>query len=125
MNNFCPFKDIITIDTIRGQTHIIHSSNSSIFKTQVHALFPPAIVVNITDPTTPRTNNVNFNKYLYSSLDSNESNVAQAKKLGLEALTTNIYSDTLLDNIELNDVGYLMALTGNTDINKYAINKFG
>lgn len=58
-------------------------------------------------------------------IDSNESNVAQAKKLGLEALTTNIYSDTLLDNIELNDVGYLMALTGNTDINKYAINKFG
>ena len=29
-----------------------------------------------------------------------------------------------MDNIELNDVGYLMALTGNSDINKYAINKF-
>jgi len=29
-----------------------------------------------------------------------------------------------MDNIELNDVGYLMAMTGSPDINKYAINKF-
>ncbi|WP_044401151.1 sodium:proton antiporter [Lacinutrix sp. Hel_I_90] len=58
-------------------------------------------------------------------IDSNPSNIAKAKELGLEALTTNIYSDTLMDNIELNDVGYLMALTGSNDINKYAINKFG
>jgi NhaP-type Na+/H+ or K+/H+ antiporter len=57
-------------------------------------------------------------------IDSNQSNIAKAKELGLEALSTNIYSDTLLDNIELNDVGYLMALTGSPDINKYAINKF-
>ncbi|MFH4969291.1 cation:proton antiporter [Gaetbulibacter sp. M240] len=58
-------------------------------------------------------------------IDSNEKNIEKARELGLEALTTNIYSDTLLDNIELNDMGYLMALTGNTDINKYAIDKFG
>lgn len=58
-------------------------------------------------------------------IDSNEKNIEKARDLGLEALTTNIYSDTLMDNIELNDMGYLMALTGNTDINKYAINKFG
>ena len=57
-------------------------------------------------------------------IDSNQSNIAKAKELGLEAFSTNIYSDTLMDNIELSDVGYLMALTGNTDINKYAINKF-
>ena len=29
-----------------------------------------------------------------------------------------------MNNIELNDVGYLMALTGNGDINDYAINRF-
>ncbi|WP_411766189.1 cation:proton antiporter [Winogradskyella sp. A3E31] len=58
-------------------------------------------------------------------IDSNQSNVAKAKELGLEAITTNIYSDNLIDNIELNDVGYLMALTGNAEINRYAINKFG
>jgi hypothetical protein len=44
--------------------------------------------------------------------------------MGLEAFTANIYSDSLTDNIELNDVGYLMALTGNSEINKYAIRKF-
>lgn len=57
-------------------------------------------------------------------IDSNEKNISKAKELGLEAISTNIYSDTLMDNIELNDIGYLMALTGNSDINKFAINKF-
>jgi NhaP-type Na+/H+ or K+/H+ antiporter len=58
-------------------------------------------------------------------IDSNQSNINKAKELGLEAFTTNIYSDTLMDNIELNDIGYLMALTGSSEINKFAINKFG
>ncbi|MBP93455.1 sodium/proton antiporter, CPA1 family [Bizionia echini] len=57
-------------------------------------------------------------------IDSNQSNIAKASELGLEALNTNIYSDKLMDNIELNDMGYIMALTGSSDINKYAINKF-
>ncbi len=57
-------------------------------------------------------------------IDNNQSNIDKASKLGLEALSANIYSDTLTDNIELNDIGYLMALTGNSDINKYAIDKF-
>ena len=57
-------------------------------------------------------------------IDSNEKNIEKAKELGLEAISTNIYSDNLMDNIELSDVGYIMALTGNPDINKFAINKF-
>ena len=57
-------------------------------------------------------------------IDSNQNNINKAKDLGLDALNANIYSETLTDNIELNDVGYLMALTGNNDINKYAITKF-
>jgi len=57
-------------------------------------------------------------------IDSNHANIAKAKGMGLEALTTDIYTENLEDNIELNDIGYLMALTGNADINKYAINKF-
>ncbi|QKX04669.1 sodium:proton antiporter [Aquimarina sp. TRL1] len=57
-------------------------------------------------------------------IDSNRENVKKAKNLGLEAIEGNIYSDQLKDNIELNDIGYLMALTGNSDINKYAIDKF-
>ena len=57
-------------------------------------------------------------------IDNNQSNIDKAKKMGLEAMTANIYSDTLTDNIELNDMGYLMALTGNSDINTFAIEKF-
>jgi NhaP-type Na+/H+ or K+/H+ antiporter len=70
-------------------------------------------------------------KYLFENgrhvvlIDSNESNINNAKKLGLEAFTSNIYSDNLADNIELNDVGFLLALTGNSEINKYAITKYG
>lgn len=58
-------------------------------------------------------------------IDNNSMNIEKAKKLGIEGIAMNIYSDSLTDNIELNDVGYLMALTGNSDINKYAVNKFG
>jgi NhaP-type Na+/H+ or K+/H+ antiporter len=57
-------------------------------------------------------------------IDSNLTNIANARERGLEAINTNIYSENLEDNIELNDVGFLMALTGSSDINKYAINKF-
>ncbi len=57
-------------------------------------------------------------------IDNNRTNIAKAKNLGLEALNVNIYSDNLSDNLELNDVGYLMALTGNSDINQFAINRF-
>ncbi|MEO9512850.1 MAG: sodium:proton antiporter [Flavobacteriaceae bacterium] len=57
-------------------------------------------------------------------IDNNQTNVEKAQSLGLEAMTANIYSDSLTDNIELNDMGYLIALTGNTDINTFALNKF-
>ncbi len=57
-------------------------------------------------------------------IDNNQINIEKANQIGLEAFTANIYADNLTDNIELNDVGYLMALTGNSDINKYAIDKF-
>ncbi|MEO6347025.1 MAG: sodium:proton antiporter [Aquaticitalea sp.] len=57
-------------------------------------------------------------------IDNNQSNVLKAKEMGLEAINSNIYSDSLGDNIELSDVGYVIALTGNADINQFAINKF-
>ncbi|MFT4832595.1 MAG: NhaP-type Na+/H+ or K+/H+ antiporter [Psychroserpens sp.] len=57
-------------------------------------------------------------------IDNNQSNIDKAKKMGLEAIAADIYSDTLTDNIELNDMGFLMALTGNSDINTFAIKKF-
>ena len=57
-------------------------------------------------------------------VDSNSYNIEKAKERGLEAIEESIYSDSLMNNIELNDVGYLMALTGNGDINDYAIKRF-
>ena len=62
-------------------------------------------------------------------VDSNQLNINRAKELGLEAFTADIYEDELSDNIELNDVGYLLAMTGNEEINKQALirlkNHFG
>lgn len=57
-------------------------------------------------------------------MDNNGDNVMKARDLGLDAIAGSVYEDDLFNNIELNDVGYLMAITGNSDINKTAINKF-
>ena len=57
-------------------------------------------------------------------VDNNFSNIRKAKELGIDALEGSVYSDDLLNNIELSDIGYLMAITGNSDINKTAIEKF-
>ncbi|WP_420401374.1 cation:proton antiporter [Flagellimonas sp.] len=57
-------------------------------------------------------------------IDNNQANIEKAQRLGLEAMTADIFSDSLADNIELNDMGFLLALTGNSDINEFAIEKF-
>ena len=57
-------------------------------------------------------------------IDSNKNFIEQASKDGLEALNVDIYDGDLTDNIELNDVGYLIALTGSDMVNKYALNSF-
>lgn len=58
-------------------------------------------------------------------VDSNQANVTQAQELGLEAFTANIYAEDLAADIELSDVGYLLALTGSAEVNKQAISRFG
>ena len=58
-------------------------------------------------------------------VDSNASNIEKAKNLGIESMVGNIYSDNLDDDIELNDMGYLLALTGNPEIDRFATKKFG
>ncbi|MEE3999150.1 sodium:proton antiporter [Tenacibaculum sp. FZY0031] len=57
-------------------------------------------------------------------IDSNIENVEKAKEEGLESIEVNIYDDELTDNIELNDVGYLIAMTGSDSINKFVISNF-
>jgi NhaP-type Na+/H+ or K+/H+ antiporter/Trk K+ transport system NAD-binding subunit len=58
-------------------------------------------------------------------VDSNRANVEKAKELGIDALSANIYNDDLSDNIELSDMGFLLAMTGNDAINRQAMAKFG
>jgi hypothetical protein len=57
-------------------------------------------------------------------VDSNYDNIEQAKELGLEALNLDVFSDELENNIELTDIGYLMALTANVNVNNHCIEKF-
>ena len=57
-------------------------------------------------------------------IDSNIANIEKAKKMGLDASLVDIYSDELVDNIELSNIGFLIALTGNAEINKYALRRF-
>ncbi|OGS69556.1 MAG: cell shape-determining protein [Flavobacteria bacterium RIFCSPLOWO2_12_FULL_35_11] len=57
-------------------------------------------------------------------IDINAENIERAKLLGLEAMKGNVYEDELLEDVELNDMGFLLALTGNPVINEYVIEKF-
>jgi hypothetical protein len=56
-------------------------------------------------------------------IDSNKNNVSKAKKAGLEAMECDLYEDEILENIELSDIGYVLALTGSHTINEYALSK--
>ena len=64
------------------------------------------------------------NKRRVVLIDSNSENVEKAKAEGLESIEVSIYDDELTDNIELNDVGYLIAMTGSDSINKFVISNF-
>ena len=57
-------------------------------------------------------------------IDSNKDFIAQAIKSDLEAFQIDIYNQDLSDNIELNDVGYLIAMTGSEAVNTYAVDSF-
>jgi hypothetical protein len=57
-------------------------------------------------------------------VDSNSKSIEKARKLGIEAIEGNLYSDDLLENIELNDVGYLLALTASATVNNYVLERF-
>lgn len=58
-------------------------------------------------------------------VDKNGSNVSKARDLGLEAFEADIFADDLEDHFELLEMGYLMALTGSSEVNRYACHQFG
>ena len=57
-------------------------------------------------------------------IDANASFIEHSNNQGLEAYVVNIYDDDLTDNIELNDIGYLIALSGSDAVNKFAVKNF-
>ncbi|MGB0892321.1 MAG: cation:proton antiporter [Flavobacteriaceae bacterium] len=57
-------------------------------------------------------------------LDQNKDYITKAKEEGIEAFNADIYNDSLDEKVELNDVGYLIAMTGSDTVNEYAINQF-
>lgn len=69
-------------------------------------------------------------KYLQNSgrhimlVDNNMNNVKRAQGEGLNAIEANIYKDDFKENLDFVDMGYLMAMTSSTEVNKFAVNKF-
>ncbi|CAL2103393.1 Cell shape-determining protein [Tenacibaculum sp. 190130A14a] len=57
-------------------------------------------------------------------LDRNKSYINEARDNGIEAFDVDIFHDSLDENVELNDVGYLIAMTGSDAVNEFAINQF-
>ena len=57
-------------------------------------------------------------------VDTNSEHITTAKDLGIDAIEANIFNDRLEDNIELNNVGFLIALTANDIVNQKAISLF-
>lgn len=54
-------------------------------------------------------------------IDTNKTFIQKANDEGLEAFEYNVYDEDLTDNIELNDIGYLIAMTGSDAVNKHAL----
>ena len=57
-------------------------------------------------------------------VDNNPKNVANISKIGLTAMQANVFQDDLNDQIDLVDIGYLMAMTSSQDVNNFAVKKY-
>lgn len=57
-------------------------------------------------------------------VDNNESSIRRAQELGMEGILANIYNEDLTEKFELLDVGYLIAMTSNADVNAYGLKKY-
>lgn len=53
-------------------------------------------------------------------IDTNRSNVYAARAMGLDVRVTSALSETLMEDIELGDVGYVLAITSNDEVNALA-----
>lgn len=56
-------------------------------------------------------------------VSSSRANVTEAKEAGLDMIHTDVYDETLLESNDLNDIGFLLALSGSEEDNFYALNR--
>ena len=57
-------------------------------------------------------------------MDRSGKMVQKAKSEGLNAIEEDIYSETLTDNFELLEIGEVMAMTGSSEVNEFAVERF-
>ena len=61
--------------------------------------------------------------------DSSQANIREAQRMGFDVYEGNILSDTVFDDIDLTNIGRLMAMTSSSEVNnlanKYFSNEFG
>lgn len=57
-------------------------------------------------------------------VDNNAANITRAQRMGLEAYQINIFTEDLEQHIELLDIGYLIAMTANQDVNAFVVSKY-
>ena len=60
------------------------------------------------------------NKFKVLLIDGNASNIKQAQNRGLPAQRANVLSETIIDELDLNGIGRLLALTPNDEVNSLA-----
>lgn len=58
--------------------------------------------------------------YSVMLVDNSKHNVSAARMAGIPAFYVSIFSDTVLDRVEISGIGKLMAMTGNDDVNSLA-----
>jgi hypothetical protein len=58
--------------------------------------------------------------YSVMLVDNSQHNVSAARMAGIPAFYVSIFSDTVLDRVEISGIGKLMAMTGNDDVNSLA-----
>ncbi|MEM9992156.1 MAG: NAD-binding protein, partial [Bacteroidota bacterium] len=57
-------------------------------------------------------------------IDNNPKNIENFNKMGLNAMQANVFQDDLNDQIDLVDIGYLMAVTSSQEVNNFAVKKY-
>ncbi len=56
-------------------------------------------------------------------VSNSRSNVSEAHEMDIDAIHADIYDESLLESNDLNDIGYLLALSGSEEDNFYALNR--